>query len=698
MADPAFLDTPLRRFKGVGPQREQALRKIGVETVEDLLLRLPFRYEDRTSFTPVAAAEEGQRVTVAGELLNCRLRWTGRRGFKVFEAVVRDPSGCLLAVWPNQPYRQNTLRPHQLAILHGPVVRYRGVLQLSSPDAEVLDSDEPDPLNMGRIVPVYEKAGTLTARMQRRLVHDVLAELPATVGDLLPAAWREEAGLPRRADALREAHFPPPGTPLDQLQAFRTPAQRRLILEEFFLFQAGLLQRRAETAAAPKPLVPVVDDRVRRSARSVLPFRLTAGQREALREIVEDMRKPAPMNRLLQGDVGSGKTIVALMAALVAMESGFQVALMAPTEILAEQHVLVLSRLLASTRFQPALLTGAVPAVRRAALLTEVAAGRVPLLVGTHALVEEPVRFARLGLVVVDEQHRFGVVQRSRLREKGLRPDILVMTATPIPRTLQLTLYGGLDVSVIRGLPPGRVPVKTTVRPEARRDEIYRFLREQMDAGRQAAVIYPLIESSEKIDLRAATEMADHLAQDVFPRHRVGLLHGRLPQEQRDAVMRSFAAGGVDLLVSTTVIEVGIDVPNLSVLVVEHAERFGLSQLHQLRGRVGRGPHASYCILVYQEPLSDEARARLEAIGRTTDGFAIAEEDLRLRGAGDVAGTRQAGMPALRVGDLQRDAALMEEAASAARAWIRDPSPVGERLRAFVRERWGRHFGLVDVG
>jgi ATP-dependent DNA helicase RecG len=481
------------------------------------------------------------------------------------------------------------------------------------------------------------------------------------------------------------------------LNAFRTPPQRRLIFEEFFLFQLGLMVRKRAAVREAKPRSIQVDDRIRESARRILPFRLTEGQRSALKEIVEDMQRPTPMNRLLQGDVGAGKTIVALLAALVAMENGLQVAFMAPTEILAEQHFLSLRRLLEHSRFRVELITGTTAGLKRRDLLALLAAGDINLVVGTHALVQGTVNFRSLGLAVIDEQHRFGVVQRATLRSKGLMPDVLVMTATPIPRTLALTVYGDLDVSVIKDMPPGRRAIHTSVKTESRREDVYTLVRTQLDEGRQAYVVYPLIEESEKIDLKAATEMADTLAQDVFPEYRVALLHGKMKQDAKDRVMRAFAAGDLHVLVSTTVIEVGIDVPNATVMVIEHAERFGLSQLHQLRGRVGRGAHQSHCILLYQYPISPQGKARLQALAGTTNGFEIAERDLELRGPGDFFGTRQSGLPTLRTGDLVRDHALMERARGEAQRFLETQTltaPLVERMKA----AWPTRFGLMDVG
>ncbi len=703
------LDTPLQFLKGVGPRRAADLLRVGLTTVEDLLYRFPIRYEDRGTFQTIASLRPGASASIAGEVVSCGLRPTRRPRFKIFEMLVRDATGSLRAVFFNQGFLSDVFHPHQRVILFGRLELSSHGLQLQNPQYEILKTEpdaasppsetpaDDDTLHTGRIVPIYEKTGTLTTKMQRAIVHLALSQLPADLPDGVPAEVRARQHLVPRRQALLDVHFPPAGTSIEDLNAFRTPAQRRVIFEEFFLFQAGLVLRRRKADTERKPRSVVVTDAVRESARRVLPFRLTGGQRTVVAEIVADMKRPQPMNRLLQGDVGSGKTIVALLAALVAMENGFQVAFMAPTEILAEQHFITIRRLLEASRFRVALLTGSTPARKRRELQAELAGGSIHLAIGTHALVQDPVAFHDLGLVVIDEQHRFGVVQRATLRAKGMHPDVLVMTATPIPRSLALTTYGDLDVSTLREMPPGRFPIKTITRPESGREEIYDFIRRQIDEGRQAYVIYPLVEESEKVDLKAATEMADHLAQDIFPTCRVALLHGRMKQEAKERVMGAFGRGEFDVLVSTTVVEVGVDVANASVMLVEHAERFGLSQLHQLRGRVGRGPHESCCVLLYQYPLTDQGRARLKALTETTDGFAIAERDLELRGPGDFFGTRQSGMPTLRVGDLVRDHQVMEEARREAVAAL-DDEQQSEGLRAFVQTSWAQRFGLVGVG
>jgi ATP-dependent DNA helicase RecG len=692
-----FLHTKLQFLKGVGPRKAADLRRAGLVTVEDLLYRLPFRYEDRSRMQPIASLRPGNKAAVLGEIKSANLATTSRRGFKIFHAVVGDASGTIRCKWMNQAFLADILKPHLQLVVFGDVkLDSASGLHFLNPEFELV-ADDLSGVHTGRIVPFYEKTGTVTPNMQRKLVRHALDQLPADIVDVLPPELRARQRLMPRRAALVEAHFPPNELPVEQLNAFRTPAQQRLIFEEFFLYQIGHAWRRHATGAELKPYVPKVDDRIRASCANILPFKLTPGQKQALKEIVEDMLLPHPMNRLLQGDVGAGKTIVALLAAIVAMENGLQVAFMAPTEILAAQHYGNIARLLSQSRFRVDLLTGSTPGLQKHTLHAHIERGTTNLIVGTHALVQEKVRFNKLGLVVIDEQHRFGVEQRAALRAKGLRPDVLLMTATPIPRTLALTDYSELDVSKIPDLPPGRKPVRTWVKPESRRDEIYEVVREQLEAGRQAYIIYPLVEESAKIDLKSATEMADHLQADVFPAYRVALLHGRMKQDAKDRVMHAFAAGQIHILVSTTVVEVGVDVANASIMVVEHAERFGLSQLHQLRGRVGRGEWESHCILMYQAPWTDDARERLKAMASTNDGFAIAERDLELRGAGDFFGTRQSGLPRLRTGDMVRDRDMMEAAHAEARRVVEEAGLSADLLK-FVHEHWQEQFGLAEVG
>ena len=703
------LQTPLQFLKGVGPRKAADLKKAGLHTVEDLLFRFPMRYEDRSRMQPIIGLRPGQMASVAGEVLHCHLQHTRRANFRLFTALVQDASGQIQVVWPNQAFLKDVIRPHQHIVLFGKVELWgsRG-LQITDPEFEIVEGTSeadsrgggqeaaPEGLHTGRIVPVYERTGSVTTNMQRRYVWQALHMLPAPLFDPVPEDVLRAHGWPERRAALHAAHFPDADADPAALNGFRTPAQRRLIFEDFFVFQAGLALRRHENAQVKKGHVCLVDDHIRAAARAVLPFKLTSGQRDALAEIVADLQRPWPMQRLLQGDVGAGKTIVAVLAAVVAMENGYQVAVMAPTEILAEQHYRTVMRWLDGTKYRVRLLTGRVTAAKRRDLLPAIARGEIDLVIGTHALVQEHVTFRDLALVVIDEQHRFGVLQRGTLAGKGVHPDVLVMTATPIPRTLALTECGDMDVSVIRGLPPGRQPIRTVVKPDSRRDEVYALIRDEVARGRQAYVVYPLVEESEKMDLRAATAMAAELA-GVFPEYQVALLHGRMKGDDKDAVMRAFADGRLQVLVATSVVEVGVDVPNATLMVVEHAERFGLSQLHQLRGRIGRGAHASTCVLVYQAPWSDEARERLKAMASSADGFVIAEKDLQIRGPGDFFGTRQSGLPQLRAGDLTRDADLLERAFSEARARV-EQGTLTPALQAYVREVWQRQFGLITVG
>jgi ATP-dependent DNA helicase RecG len=690
------LDTPLQFVKGIGPQRAKLLAKLGLATVTDALLHLPRRHEDRSHFTPLGRLAVGPEArTCAGTVAGVSPPPRGRPHIPLF-VTLRDASGFLRAVFFGQGYLARVIQRGQRLIVHGkiqPPNRGSGALEMRVDDYEIVEDAEDETLHTGRLVPVYPSTAGLNQRpfraLQKRLVDTHAAAMPES----LPAEILARRRLMPIGEALRVGHFP-------ATEAEQAAGRRRLVFDDFLLLEVGLAVRRNREGRRPGLSLSPPGDLARR-LRAALPFALTGAQERVWKEIRADMAAPYPMNRLLQGDVGSGKTVVACLAMLTAIEAGYQAALMAPTEILAEQHAMTLGRLLAPLGVEVTLLTNATRGKARRERLEALRAGAVGCVVGTHALVQKAVGFKRLGLAVVDEQHRFGVVQRAVLRGKGESPDVLVMTATPIPRTLALTLYGDLDVSVLDEMPPGRQRIVTGVRDETGRPRVNTFLGGEMQAGRQVYVVYPLVEESEVLDLRAATEMARRLQSDVFPQFRVGLLHGRMSFGEKDVVMAEFRSGAIQLLVSTTVIEVGIDVPNATVMVVEHAERFGLSQLHQLRGRVGRGSEKSYCILM-SGGASEDARRRLAAMEETTDGFKIAEADLEIRGPGDFIGTRQSGLPTFRVADLQRDAALLDEARQEAFALVaRDPDlarPEHRALRSALLARWRGRLDLASVG
>ncbi len=690
---PPGLATPLQFIRGVGPRRAEQLGRKGLRTVEDALFFLPLRHEDRTRLTPFRSLQPGQAYTCEGTIVGISPP-PPSRSRAPFSAMLRDASGYATASWFNAGYLARVFTRGQRLVLHGKVGRYKGAIVIQQPDWEIVENGEDDRLHTGRLVPVYSLTEGLPQRALRSLMWRVVEEFARDVPETLPDTVLRRRGLVGLARALGDAHFP-------ETDGGLAAARRRLVFDDFLLLQLGLAILRSRTTRARGIAMNPRGDLVRR-LRASLPYALTRAQERVWEEIRRDMAAPHPMHRLLQGDVGSGKTIVAALGVLTAIEAGYQAAVMAPTEILAEQHFMTFRQLLEPLGVAVTLLTSSIKpresATRRAAL----AAGEVRCVVGTHALVQGGVEFRRLGLAVVDEQHRFGVEQRARLRGKGEHPDLLVMTATPIPRTLALTLYGDLDVSVLDELPPGRRPVVTAARAEGKRRGIYKFVRDQIAGGHQGYVVYPLVEESEALDLKAATDMAKHLAQDVFPDLAIGLMHGRLGFEAKDAIMRRFKAGEIQILVSTTVIEVGIDVPNATVMLVEHAERFGLSQLHQLRGRVGRGPWKSYCILLTSGRPTDEARRRIDAMTGTSDGFKIAEVDLALRGPGEFFGTRQSGLPEFRMADLLRDTAILEEARQEAEAIVaRDPelsAPPHGALRAGLLARWRGKLALASAG
>src|SRR5258706_15716682 len=678
---PLTLSSELRFVKGIGPHRAQALAEKGIASVGDLLLYLPFRYEDRVNPRGLADLRPGEMAAVVAEVRNSGLFQTKR--MPLFQLVVGPPGlprPKLKCLWFHGSYLRDQFQPGQMVALYGKVETDRdGQLQIIQPQFEILsagedekeDGGEPqisNSLEVGRIVPIYETAmqGKLSSRWFRRILRGVLESLPKELPDAIPGVVRQRMNLLPPLEALWKVHWPEPGESFEALQKARTPAHIRLIFEELFFVELGLelkrRQQKAQTGIAFR-----LNDAVRDSIKRVLPFHPTNAQKRVLGEIAADMAKPHPMRRLLQGDVGSGKTIVALQAAIVAIENGYQVALMAPTEILATQHYLSARRILEPLGYRIVLLTGSLEDDRKRNIRRHIAQGNAQLVIGTHTLIQGSVEFDSLGLVVVDEQHRFGVLQRFTLMKKGApedaaEPHVLVMTATPIPRTLALTLYGDLDISVLDEMPPGRTPIVTRRVSDDREEEVWNYVRKQVEAGRQAYVVYPVIEENEESELKAAIQMHRELSTRVFAGVRVGLLHGLMDSEEKDGVMREFQAGAIKILVSTTVIEVGVDVANATVMVVEHAERFGLAQLHQLRGRIGRGSAKSLCVLMTGGKISEDGERRLDALVRTNDGFQIAELDMEIRGPGEFFGTRQAGIPNFHVANLIRDRELLEAA------------------------------------
>jgi len=698
------LQTPIQYVKGVGPKLAKLFEKKGILTVEDALYFLPRCYEDRTNLKKISELKTGTKETGFGEILLSGIAFYQNRRKRIFEVVVGDGSGSVTLKWfrGNERYLRERFKKGRQLIFSGEVRWFNHQREIHHPDVEIVEGDvEKDYLNFKRIVPIYSETEGLYQKTMRRLMKTILDGYADELSSPLSAEILERQDLINFSEAFRRVHFPPEGESIDALNLQRSDAHRRIIFDEFFFLELGMALKKKGVALEPG-ISFKTDGVLVQKLLNHLSFKLTRAQARVLAEIKEDLEKPHPMNRLIQGDVGSGKTVVALLACLYIMESGYQAAIMAPTEVLAEQHFLNLHRWLEPLGVKVVLLTSSVKSSEREDVYERIRSGDVQLTIGTHAVIQEVVEFNRLGIAIIDEQHKFGVVQRGLLKKKGENPDVLVMTATPIPRTLAMTIYGDLDVSVIDEMPPGRMPVETKVVPESGRPRVYRIVEEEVKKGRQVFIVYPLVEESEKLDLKDATRMAEHLQKKVFPDFRIGLLHGRMKSDEKEAIMMDFKEGRIQVLVATTVIEVGVDIPNASLMLVEHAERFGLSQLHQLRGRIGRGHYPSKCILLAQYRSSEEAKTRLRAMEKTTDGFKIAEEDLALRGPGEFLGIRQSGLPDFRVAHLIRDTPILIEARKEAFQLIQEdpelahPSHLG--VKDILIKRWKGRMELATIG
>ncbi len=708
-APSSVLQQSVSLLQGVGPAVQSKLQKLGIESIEDVLFQLPARYEDRRVVKKIAELRGGEREIFSGEILAAGEATTRSSRRKLFEVIVSDGSGQILLKWFQYKtvWMKKRFAVGRKAFFIAEVKRFGSQRESHHPEVEFIKESSTiegacleNTLSIGTILPIYPLTEGLHQKTAQKIWRDAVSRFADDLQTHIPEEIRNKRGLMTTAAAVQTVHNPAADSRIDLLEAGRNPARLALVYDEFFFLALGMAMKRRGMVIAPG--IPFkLDHQFTKPLAALLPYKLTNAQRRVLGEIKRDVMSPHPMNRLIQGDVGSGKTIVALMAALIAIENCCQVAIVAPTEILAEQHFAEFNFYLGQLGLKAILLSGSLPPVEKKTVYERIASGEIDLVVGTHAVLQQGVIFHRLGLGIVDEQHRFGVKQRAVLKQKGENPHLLVMTATPIPRTLALTLYGDLSLSVIDELPPGRQTVQTTAVMENRRADVYSAVRHELMAGRQAYIVYPLVDESEKSDLQAATVGAQQLKTE-FPGYRVGLLHGRMSAEQKDAEMKAFKAGLIQVLVSTTVIEVGIDVPNATLIVIEHAERFGLAQLHQLRGRVGRGEGKSRCFLIRSKQISDDGLKRLQVMTETNDGFRIAEADLEIRGPGDFIGTRQAGLPEFRVANLLRDARILDDAHEDAFELANSPgfltAPEYEDVRQELKRRWGGRLELVNSG